>query len=443
MILSKQARRKRSAPPEGDTKNSVGTNEENQVEEEAVNSNSTDHPVLRSVRTRNPPIRYGLTYTHASVTGIHAPVGYSEAVSGPEKEQWLAAMALEVKSLEAMGTRTLVDRPQSRKVIPGRWVLAVQRDAMGQVEQFTVRYVVKRLMQMEGLDFSETFAPICKPKTKRILLALGAQDGISLHQMIIKSAFLNFPLAETVYMEQPQGFSSRDSQVCLQQRSLYGLRHAGRDWLQTLSIFLPDEGFTGSSNDFCLIMMIGKIDAMICVLVSVDDIIIECRCQDEVDKLRSRFHERFKMDERGALSWFPEMQVNLSPGTVTVDQYLYIDDCLERFGLAECKPVGTPADISAQLSKRGCPEAGSAGAVSMKVEDYTGIVGSFVHIVKQTKPDILATVTQLYRFLENSGKVHWVAAKLVLRYLKGSKDLELCYTKEAGGVKLYGSADAD
>ena len=79
----------------------------------------------------------------------------------------------------------------------------------------------------------------------------------------------------------------------------------------------------------------------------------------------------------------------------------------------------------------------------MKVEDYTGIVGSFLYIVKQTKPDIVATVTQLSRFLENSGKVHWVAAKLVLRYLKGSKDLELCYTKEAGGVKLYGSADAD
>ena len=97
LILSKQALRKRSAPTEDDTTDSVGTNEENQVEEEAVDSHSTDHPVLRSVRTRNPPIRYGLTYTHASVTGIQEPRGYSEAVSGPEKEQWLAAMALEVK----------------------------------------------------------------------------------------------------------------------------------------------------------------------------------------------------------------------------------------------------------------------------------------------------------------------------------------------------------
>ena len=103
----------RSAPTEGGTADSVGATEEKQVEEEAVDLHSTDHPVQMSVRTRNPPIRYGLAYTHASVAGIQEPRGYSEAVSGPEKEQWLAAMALEVKSLEVMGTWTLVDSSQS------------------------------------------------------------------------------------------------------------------------------------------------------------------------------------------------------------------------------------------------------------------------------------------------------------------------------------------
>ena len=153
--------------------------------------------------------------------------------------------------------------------------------------------------------------------------------------------------------------------------------------------------------------------------------------------------ERFQMDERGALSCFLGMQVKQSPGAVTVNRSRYIDDCLKRFGLAECKPVGTPADISAQLSKKDCPETGSAEAVSMKAEDYRRIVGSLLYIAKQTRPDILATVTQLSRFLENPGRVHWMAAKRGLRYLKGSKDLELCYTKETGGVKLYGSPDAD
>ena len=88
-------------------------------------------------------------------------MGYSEAVSGPEKEQWMATMALEVKSLEATGTWTIVDRPQSGKVIPGRWVLAVKRDAIGQAERFKARYVVKGFMQVERLDFNETLAPTC------------------------------------------------------------------------------------------------------------------------------------------------------------------------------------------------------------------------------------------------------------------------------------------
>ena len=114
--------------------------------------------------------------------------------------------------------------------------------------------------------------------------------------------------------------------------------------------------------------MRGTNDAMIYVLVCVNDIIIGCRCQDEFGKLRSRFSERFKMVDRGALSWLLQMQVGQSPLTVTVNQSRYIDDCLERFGLAECKPVGTPADISAQFLKNGCPEAGSAEAVSMKAE---------------------------------------------------------------------------
>ena len=79
----------------------------------------------------------------------------------------------------------------------------------------------------------------------------------------------------------------------------------------------------------------------------------------------------------------------------------------------------------------------------MKAEDYRGIVGLLLYIAKQTRPDIIASVTQLSHFLENPGRVHWVAAKRVLRYLKGSKDLELCYTKEAGDVNLYESAEGE
>ena len=101
---------------------------------------------------------------------------------------------------------------------------------MGKVERFKAQYVEEGFMQVKGLDFNERFAPTFKHETKRIMLVLGAQDDLVLHQMDFKSASLNSLLAETVYLEQPEGFISGDSQVWLLQRNLYGLRQAGRDW---------------------------------------------------------------------------------------------------------------------------------------------------------------------------------------------------------------------
>ena len=83
-----------------------------------------------------------------------------------------------------------------------------------------------------------------------------------------------------------------------------------------------------------------------------------------------------------------------------------IDDCLERFGLAECKPVSTPADIRVHFSEKYCPEAGSAAAVSMKAEYYRGVMGSILYIDCETRPDTLANLTQLSRLQENAGKLH-------------------------------------
>ena len=125
----------------------------------------------------------------------------------------MAAIALELKSLGAIETWKIIDIPRSRKVIPGRWDLSAKRDAMGHVERLETQYVLKGFMQVERLDFIETFVSACKPDKKRVLLAVGAQNDRVLHQLDIKSAFLNSPLKDTVYMEKPEGCSSGDSQV--------------------------------------------------------------------------------------------------------------------------------------------------------------------------------------------------------------------------------------
>ena len=149
------------------------------------------------------------------------------------------------------------------------------------------------------------------------------------------------------------------------------------------------------------------------------------------------------MDDRGPLSWFLGMAIKQQPGAVTVSQTQYIDECLRRFGLDDCKPVSTPADANSSFSRADCPKDGSTEAAEIKGCDYRAIVGCLLYIAKQTRPDVLATVSKLSRYLENPGKVHWMAAKRVLRYLKGTRELGLTFRRDADGLQLLGACDAD
>ena len=221
-------------------------------------------------------------------------------MASPEKDKWQSAMQEEVNSLNGNSIWTLVDRPKDREVITGHWVYKIKTDEQGNIDKLKARYVAKGSMQVPGLGFHETYASTCKPETMRILLALAAQWGLHLHQMDVKTAYLNSPLTEIVYMEQPEGFTEGKDKVCLLQRSVYGLKQAGRDWYQTLSPFLEETGFNRSKNDYCLFT--SNVEDELCyVLVWVDDIIIGCKNKGRIKKLREDFNQRFSMDDRGPL----------------------------------------------------------------------------------------------------------------------------------------------
>ena len=184
-------------------------------------------------------------------------------------------------------------------------------------------------------------------------------------------------------------------------------------------------------------------DDLCYVLVWVDDIIIGCKNKGRIKKLREDFNQRFRMDDRGPLSWFLGMVIKRQPGAVTVSQTQYNDECLRQFGLDDCKPVSTPADVNNSFSRADCPKDGSTEAAEMEGCDYRAIEGCLLYIAKQTRPDILAIVSKLSRYLENPGKVHWMAAKRVLQYLKGTRELGLTFRRDADGLQLLGACDAD
>jgi hypothetical protein len=401
----------------------VGENEatpvnRNQDEVEEEENHEEDEVSLpRDRRNRRPPERYGLSYTFNTTKegNVQEPKSYEEAVNSPHAEDWKNAMQAEYDSLMDNDTWTLVDKPEDKQVLPGKWVYRVKYGANGQVDKLKARYVAKGFAQVEGLDFFETYAPTCKPETFRILLAVAAKKGLHLGQMDVKSAYLHSAIEEEIYLEQPEGFAKK--------------ANPGR------KIVCKKKGFKQSRNDYCIFVRKDEDGTSSYVLVWVDDIVV-AGAEEAVKEINSMLNENFKMDDRGALNWFLGMQIQRSHDKITVDQTRYIETVLQQFNMSDCRPVATPGEVNLKLVKSN----GEQKLVDPKV--YRSLVRFLLFIGKQTCPDILQIVNQLSRFLDRPDESHWKAAKHVLRYLKGTIDLRLTFSKNSS-FEIVGDSDAD
>jgi len=160
-------------------------------------------------------------------------------------------MSAEFTALIANGTWSLCPRPKNQHVIHNKWVYKIKRKADGSVERFKARLVAKGFEKKVGIDYKDTFSPVIKPATIRLLLSLAVHFDWSIRKLDISNAFLHGTLTEEVYMEQPRGFVDKTHAdfVCKLHKAIYGLKQAPRAWYTRLSQFLLDIGFTASLVD--------------------------------------------------------------------------------------------------------------------------------------------------------------------------------------------------
>jgi hypothetical protein len=133
------------------------------------------------------------------------PVSYEEAMRSAHPSKWLEAMEDEMKSMSSNDVWDLVEIPKGAKIVGCKWVYKIKRDSRGNVEKYKARLVAKGYTQI-GVDYNETFSPVSCKDSFRIIMALVAHFDLELHQMDVKTAFLNGDLEESVYMKQPKGF---------------------------------------------------------------------------------------------------------------------------------------------------------------------------------------------------------------------------------------------
>lgn len=220
-------------------------------------------------------------------------------------------MAEEYKALVQQGTWTLVPEPSEANIIGCQWIFKIKRHSDGSVARYKARLVANGNQQEEGCDFTETFSPVIKQPTVRVVFTLAVHSNWTIRQLDVSNAFLHGVIEEEVYMRQPQGYKSatHPHYVCKLQKALYGLRQAPRAWFSLFSGFLLQQGFTNSKADSSLFTF--KSDqGVTLVLVYVDDILITGSDTSDISKLIEDLKTQFVMKDLGELSYFLDIEVS-------------------------------------------------------------------------------------------------------------------------------------
>lgn len=370
------------------------------------------------------------------------PITIKEALSSPNAEKWRNAMNEELNSLQENQTWELVKLPHGRKPISSKWVFKVKRDANGQINRYKARLVIKGCAQRHGIDYSETYSPVVRYTSIRYLFALAAKHDLEINQMDAVTAFLQGNLDEDIYMFQPDGFSNGTELVCHLKKSLYGLKQASRVWNIKLNDAFIEFGLNRSKIDPCVYFKIdGK--CMLFVAVYVDDIMIFSNDSTMKNQLKADLMKRFKMKDIGEVSSVLGMRVRRDKrlGTISIDQTNYINEVLRRFDMQNCNPISTPMDHNQKLSIEMSPR-NDVERAEMNNVPYQEAIGSIMYAAQVTRPDVCFAVNAVSRFMQNPGKAHWIAVKRILRYLKGTANAKLVFSK-SGDSNLIGYCDAD
>ena len=364
------------------------------------------------------------------------PRTFGEAMDSPKSLIWADAMKEEISSLKENNTYTLTTLPKGKTAVGGRWVFAVKNNA-DESETYKARYVAKGYSQVAGIDYKETFSPTANMTSIRTLMQMAAQYDLKLHQMDVKTAYLNAPIDCEVYIEQPEGFEVKsetgEKLVGKLNKSLYGLKQSGRNWNRVLHDHLSENGFTQNPADNCVYYKETANDRII-LIIWVDDLLIAARDSDSLNDVKKMLTARFKMKDLGELKHFLGIDFNQSEGEVRMNQKRYISKILEKFGMSECKSRSTPCEQKLNLD--GDEELSDS-------RRYREVIGSLIYVMTCTRPDLSWIVSKLSQYLSQPKQQHMMAAKHVMRYLKCTINKELCYKKSKEALKLVAYSDAD
>ena len=400
--------------------------------------------VRECTKTKLYPISNYVSYNQVSpeynrviqaLMTVSVPRNVREAMLSAE---WKKAMNEEMEALEQSNTWEMVPLPVGKKTVGSRWVFTIKYHSDGSIARYKARLVAQGYTQSYGIDYFETFAPVAKLNTIRVLIALAAIYDWKLYQYDVKNAFLHGELKEEVYMSPPPGYvlSKNSKDVCHLKKSLYGLKQSPRAWFGKFSKTMLSVGYFQSEGDHTLFIKHGAEGKVAILIVYVDDIIITSNDETEIQHLEDHLATSFDIKALGLLTYFLGIEVAYSKSGIVLSQYKYVLDLLKDTGKLDCRPATTPTDVNVKLKAEQHEKDAPINKTS-----FQRLIGRLLYL-NHTRPDIAFSVNSLSQFMNDPRESHQKAADRILSYLKGTIGLGLLF-KRGNEPSIYLYTDSD
>ena len=315
------------------------------------------------------------------------PLTFAEALTRPDAEKWRQAVLKELAAHQTNGTWTLVPRPAGSKVIGSKWVFKVRRNVDGSIDRYKAQLVAKGYNQQPGFDYLEVFAPTVRLSSIRVILTLAALQDLHLHSLDISHAYLNGEM-------DCEGFVEGDpkAKVCLLQRAIYGSKQGRNRWNKKMHSVLESLDFRQTYSD-ASIYIYAKDGITIILPVFIDDMTLASKSEPAIKSFIAQLSQHFKIHDLGPITQLLGIKIDRdhSKHSILPSQRQYCLDILDRFGMADCKPISTPMEPGLRLSHTQSPQDAQESA-TMHQTPYLSAVGALMYLAPTTHPDIAYTV---------------------------------------------------
>jgi hypothetical protein len=376
---------------------------------------------------------------------------------------WLEAIKTELTSLiiknEVFEPVKIDDVPieKQNKIFNLLILLKRKRDQHHEISKYKARLVMDGSRAQIGIDVFDTYAPVIDYSTVRLLISLAFGNNWEMFHWDISVAFTNAKAEEETYVRFPKSFPSdlfpgfKGGTIARLKRNLYGSKSAPKLWYNCLYQCVIDLGFKSVAGHPCLFIRVTVVAGNLIVIVIgifVDDLLVTGNSVAEITEVKKRMNERFILTDQGQLEYYLGVEISrVDENTLLLHQTAYVKKILNNFNMSDCNSVKTPLPRDMNLSLMDSPDEVDPKLQSM----YRAIVGSLMYLYQWTRPDLGFAVTFLSRYLHKPGEKHLLAAKHVLRYLKGTTDLGIRYTRDLTRLRardqqlnvLYALSDSD